>query len=120
MKRFDGRDLGKSPHIAVLGSAKLGNFVVTIPMLRLLRKKYPEAIIDFWGSEVTKDFEIALCSENQPLSWRTSWDKKYSNIENIYSTYNERIKGSGGLDLLINCDGFNAFTQSLACLFRPQ
>ena len=120
MKRFDGRNLGKVPHIAVLGSAKLGNFVVTIPMLRLLRKKYPEAIIDFWGSEVTKDFEIALCSENQPLSWRTSWDKKYSNIENIYSTYNERIKGSGGLDLLINCDGFNAFTQSLACLFRPQ
>ena len=120
MKRFDGRELGQSPHIAVLGSTKLGNFVVTIPMLRLLRRKYPEAIIDFWGSEVTKDFEISLCSEGQPLSWRASWDKKYSNIENIYSKYNERIKASGGLDLLINCDGFNAFTQSLACLFQPQ
>ena len=120
MKRFDGRDLGKSPHISVLGSAKLGNFVVTIPMLRMLRERYPDAMIDFWGSEVTKDFEIALCGSKKPLSWRTSWDKQFSNIESIYKTFNERNLEAGQLDLLINCDGFNPFTQSLACLFRPR
>ena len=27
VQRFDGRDIGQAPHIAVLGSCKLGNFV---------------------------------------------------------------------------------------------
>ena len=34
LQRYDGRDLGTGPHIAVLGSCKVGNFVVTIPLLR--------------------------------------------------------------------------------------
>ena len=51
VQRFDGRDLGRIPHIAVLGSCKLGNFVATLPLLRLLRRRYPEAQIDFWGAK---------------------------------------------------------------------
>ena len=31
VQRFDGRDLGRAPHIAVLGSCKLGNFVASLP-----------------------------------------------------------------------------------------
>ena len=60
MKRFGGEKLGKKPNITVLGSSKVGNFIITVPLLYGLRKKYPDAIIDFWGSEVTKDFEEAL------------------------------------------------------------
>ena len=75
VQRFDGRNLGDSPHIAVLGSCKLGNFVATLPLLRLLRRRYPEARIDFWGSEATADFERALCEDGQPLDWRISWDQ---------------------------------------------
>ena len=56
MQRYDGRDLGASPHIAILGSCKLGNFIVTIPMLRILRNKYPGAVIDFWGERDNKRF----------------------------------------------------------------
>ena len=67
VQRFDGRDLGKAPHIAVLGSCKLGNFVVSLPLLRLLRRRYPEAQIDFWGSEATADFERSLCGKDKPL-----------------------------------------------------
>ena len=67
VQRFDGRDLGpQAPHIAVLGSCKLGNFVASLPLLRLLRRRYPEAQIDFWGSEATADFERALCGKASP------------------------------------------------------
>ena len=120
MQRYDGRDLGASPHIAILGSCKLGNFIVTIPMLRILRDKYPGAVIDFWGSEITKDFELALCGKNQPLDWRKSWDKKYSEIKEIFNSFTDRTRRYSNYDLLINCDGFNPFTQALSCLFKPK
>ena len=120
MQRYDGRDMGTSPHIAILGSCKLGNFIVTIPMLRLIRKKYPGAVVDFWGSEITKDFELALCGENQPLNWRTSWDKEYSGMKEIFNSFTDRINKYSDYDLLINCDGFNPFTQALSSLFKPK
>ena len=120
MQRYDGRDLGASPHIAILGSCKLGKFIVTIPMLRILRNKYPGAVIDFWGSEITKDFELALCGKNQPLDWRKSWDKKYSEIKEIFNSFTDRTRRYSNYDLLINCDGFNPFTQALSCLFKPK
>lgn len=120
MQRYDGRDLGEHPHIAILGSSKLGNFIVTIPMLRILRRRYPGAIIDFWGSETTKDFEIALCGDNQPLSWRTSWDKEHSEIRRIFNSFTNRTDEFSDYDLLINCDGFNPFTQTLSSLFKPK
>ena len=78
MQRYNGKCLGSTPHIVVIGSCKVGNFVVTIPLLAEL-KKYPEAIIDFWGSEVTRDFEEYLCRHKykeigKSIDWRCSWD----------------------------------------------
>ena len=49
-----------APHIVVLGSCKVGNFVVSTPVLRGLRVRFPDAVIGFIGSEVTADFEQAL------------------------------------------------------------
>ena len=118
VQRFDGRDLGLSPHIAVLGSCKLGNFVATLPLLRLLRRRYPKAQIDFWGSEATADFEHALTGENQPLNWRISWDKPHaegineiSRLKAIANAAAKREREAGPLDLAINCDGFNPLTR---------
>ena len=126
VQRFDGRDLGRAPHIAVLGSCKLGNFVASLPLLRLLRRRYPEAQIDFWGSEATADFERALCGEGQPLNWRISWDKphtdnveKQSLIEAIANAATQRRCEAGPLDLAINCDGFNPLTQTLTSWLQP-
>ena len=126
VQRFDGRDLGKSPHIAVLGSCKLGNFVATLPLLRLLRRRYPEAQIDFWGSEATADFERALCRKGQPLDWRISWDQPHSEGANelsrlgaIANAADQRHKEAGPLDLAINCDGFNPLTQTLTSWLQP-
>ena len=94
-------------------------------MLRLLRRKYPEAVIDFWGTEATRDFEEALCGGKQPLSWRISWDKpQVSNnastrLEAISKTAAQRKKDAGPLDLVINCDGFNPLTQTLSSWLEP-
>ena len=60
MQRYSGEHLGLAPHIVVLGSCKVGNFVVSTPMLRGLRARFPDAVIGFIGSEVTADFEQAL------------------------------------------------------------
>ena len=49
VQRFDGRDLGQAPHIAVLGSCKLGNFVATLPLLRLLQTPLPKCTNRFLG-----------------------------------------------------------------------
>ena len=46
--------------------------------MRLLRRRYPEAQIDFWGSEATADFERALCGDGQPFDWRISWDRPHT------------------------------------------
>ena len=126
VQRFDGRDLGKAPHIAVLGSCKLGNFVATLPLLRLLRRRYPEAQIDFWGSEATADFERALCGDGQPLDWRISWDQPHSEgmnelnrLEAVAKSADLRHKEAGPLDLAINCDGFNPLTQTLTSWLQP-
>ena len=126
VQRFDGRDLGRTPHIAVLGSCKLGNFVASLPLLRLIRRRYPEAQIDFWGSDATADFERALCEENEPLDWRISWDQPCAEGENelsrlgaIASAAAQRKKEAGPLDLAINCDGFNPLTQTLTSWLEP-
>ena len=123
VQRFDGRDLGHAPHIAVLGSCKLGNFVASLPLLRLLRRRYPEAQIDFWGSEATADFERALCKGNEPLNWRISWDQPHTNelgrLVAIANAAAQRQKQAGPLDLAINCDGFNPLTQTLTSWLQP-
>jgi len=116
LQRFDGRDLGHHPHIAILGSSKVGNFVVTVPLLVALRKRYPGAVIDFWGSELTRDFEERL----EAIDWRTSWDRDDAGLlDALAAAARERCDGHGPIDLLVNCDGFNPVTQVLASWLRP-
>ncbi|MEB3234843.1 MAG: hypothetical protein VKM98_05405, partial [Cyanobacteriota bacterium] len=126
LQRYDGRPLGEAPHIAVLGSCKVGNFVVTIPLLRALRRRYPQATLDFWGTEATRDFEEALCGANSStsngetpaalLNWRTSWDLDTPEHFQALAT---AAAQRGAPELLINCDGFNPLTQVLASWLRP-
>ena len=84
-------------------------------MLRLLRRRYPGAQIDFWGSEATADFERALCGNEQPLNWRISWDKPNSKLEEksrIESIANAATKDMRRLVLdgnQLRC--FNSLTQ---------
>ena len=117
LERYDGRDLGQRPHLAVLGSSKVGNFVVTVPLLQALHHCYPNAVIDFWGSELTRDFEEALAM----ISWRTSWDRKDGDqFQQLAVAAQQRLEAAGEIDLLINCDGFNPVTQVLGAWLRPR
>ena len=111
-------------HIAVLGSCKVGNFVASLPV-RLLRRRYPKAQIDFWGSEATADFEQALCVEGQPSIGESPGMSPLA-TETMRSADWRRsptplaAKGGGGLiDLAINCDGFNPLTQTLTSWLQP-
>ena len=57
LQRYGGEALPDSPHIVVLGSCKVGNFVVSTPVLEGLKARFPGAVIGFVGSEITLDFK---------------------------------------------------------------
>ena len=63
VQRFDGRDLGQAAHIAVLGSCKLGNFVATLPLLRLLRRCYPRGADRLLGERGDSRFRTRTLRE---------------------------------------------------------
>ena len=116
MQRYSGEHLGSAPHIVVLGSCKVGNFVVSTPVLRGLRARFPDAVIGFIGSEVTADFESAL----PMLDWRCSWDDPIPGSGlRLQQTLAERIECHGPVQLALNLDGFNPLTCSLVPWLEP-
>ncbi len=103
MERFADQPLGDRPHLAVFSSTKVGNFVVTTPLLRGLKEKYPEATLDFYGSDVTQDFE-----EHCPyIDFRFSlYSTRDDFLPTLTRTVEERVAVAGRYDLAVNCDGF--------------
>lgn len=123
---YDGRDLGSQPHITVLTSCKVENNVVTMPLLRLLNRKYPKAQIDFWGTETTRDCEIALYGKREPHNWRISWDQPEDNdsprgrLKAITAAGIHHKRDADALNLVINYDGLNHLTQTLSSWLERQ
>ena len=116
MQRYSGEHLGSAPHIIVLGSCKVGNFVVSTPVLRGLRARFPDAVIGFIGSEVTSDFESAL----PMLDWRCSWDDPSPGSGlRLLQTLADKRECHGDVQLAINLDGFNPVTCSLVPWLDP-
>ena len=116
MKRYAGETLGEAPRVVVLGSCKVGNFVVSTPLLRGLKERWPKATVDFIGSDVTADFE-----SNCPwINWRCSWDSRDASAGfDLLETLQQRQSQCGPVELAINLDGFNPVTQVLASWLRP-
>ena len=116
MKRYSGEHLGSAPHVVALGSCKVGNFVVSTPVLRGLRTRFPDAVIGFIGSEVTSDFEQALPA----LDWRCSWDdpRPGSGLR-LQQLLAEKRDCHGPVKLALNLDGFNPLTCSLVPWLEP-
>ena len=99
MKRYSGEHLGSAPHIVVLGSCKVGNFVVSTPVLRGLRSRFPDAAIGFVGSELTVDFERALPG----LDWRCSRDDPSAGSGlRLQQTFAEQRQRYGPVQLALN------------------
>ena len=116
MQRYSGEHLGAAPHIVVLGSCKVGNFVVSTPVLRGLRARFPDGVIGFIGSEITADFERALSM----LDWRCSWDDpSVGSGLRLQQTFVEKCQRHGPVQLALNLDGFNPLTCSLVPWLEP-
>ena len=117
LQRYSGEPLGSSPHIVVLGSCKVGNFVVSTPVLQGLRSRFPDAVIGFLGSEVTADFESALTT----IDWRYSWDCSAETAGLLLQQQlADRRQQHGDVALAVNLDGFNPVTCTLVPWLRPQ
>ena len=117
IQRYAGESLGDRPHIVVLGSCKVGNFVVSTPVLRGLKKRFPDAVIGFLGSEVTADFERVL----PEIDWRASWDVSGEDAAlRLQQLLFEQRKRHGAVDLAVNLDGFNPVTCTLVPWLSPR
>lgn len=109
--------MGPRPHIAVFSSTKVGNFVVTTPLLRGLKEKYPDATLDFFGSDVTRGFEEA-CPH---IDFRFSlYGAEPDFLESLSRVVTERKRVAGGYDLAINCDEFAELNVVAVTLVRPK
>jgi len=94
---FSNQPLGQSPHIAVLGSSKVGGFIVLTPVLRGLKEKYRFCTIDYFGSSTTKSLEQV----HRDIDWRCSLE---CSSESLLKTVESRKYFYGKYDLVINCD----------------
>src|SRR5689334_17136706 len=104
MERFTDQPLGARPHIAVFGSDKVGNFVLTTPLLRGLKEKYPGATLDFFGGATTSDLEAACPYLDARFSL---YGERADYLGDLNAFVAERRASAGDYDLAINCDEFS-------------
>ena len=100
MERFADQDLGEAPRILVLGTGKLGNLVVLMPMLRGLKRRHPTSQLIYRGSERTRELEEAC-----------GW---------IDARLDPDDPLPMGVDLLINADAHEAASALLAAQVKPR
>ncbi len=99
----------------MVGSDKLGNFIVTTPLLRGLRERFPDAVIDFYGSPVNRAFEEAC----PWIDWRTDvFPPDEERASRAVDGVAARTEGQG-YALGMNCDGFNPYTTELVTRLGP-
>ncbi|MEM8676713.1 MAG: glycosyltransferase family 9 protein [Cyanobacteria bacterium P01_G01_bin.67] len=116
MKLFQNQTLKNNPHIAIFSSRKVGNFVVITPLLRGLKEKYHNCTIDFFGSEITKDFEVHC----PYIDWRFSlYTDRTDFLESIVKQIGIRRQLHGTYDLAINCDEFSELNLVMITAIRP-
>jgi ADP-heptose:LPS heptosyltransferase len=117
MQTFANQPLRPRSHIAVFSSSKVGNFVIITPLLRGLKEKYPDCTLDFFGSEITKDFETH-CSY---IDWRFSiYTERQDFLSALAQAVQQRLEIAGAYDLAINCDGFSEINLVTVTAIRPK
>ena len=106
MERFAGQPLGANAKILVLGTPKLGNFVVLTPLLRALKRNNPTCELWYRGSERTADLEEACPWIDHRLESQSNWK--------------ESTNWPAAIDLLINADAHNPASAELASRMAPR
>ncbi len=56
MRRYQGEDLAQGSRIAIIGNDTLGNYVVSTPLMTLLRSRHPGHKLDLYSGPITQDF----------------------------------------------------------------
>src|SRR5262249_51728980 len=102
------------PHLAVLFQDKIGGFVVTTPLLRGLKEKYPGATVDYFGGDRTVELEAACPYVDQRYSLYGVADA----IRDLPGFLTKREAEAGPYDLAINLD-FNPLNAVAATMMRP-
>ena len=115
MERYRDQPLGSAPHIAVLTTDKLGGFVVTTPLLRGLKERFPNSITDFFGGERTSELE----ETSKYVDWRYSLFGRQDSIAGLSRAVAQRQNVVGPYDLAINLD-FEPATAFAAALLNPR
>ncbi len=115
MERYRDQPLGPAPHIGILTSDKLGGFVVTTPLLRGLKERFPDAVVDFFGGERTYELENA----SRFVDWRYSLFGRQDSMAILPRAIAQRQDAVGPYDLAINLD-FEPATAFAATLLNPR
>ncbi|HNP88402.1 MAG TPA: hypothetical protein PKK78_19860, partial [Kouleothrix sp.] len=117
MERFTDQPLGPRPHLAVFGSDKVGNFVLTTPLLRGLKEKYPGATLDFFGGDTTRDLEEGCPSIDARFSLYGARDDYLADLQAFVAA---RRSTHGPYDLAINCDEFSELNLVVVAAVAPR
>lgn len=117
MERFTDQPLGPRPHLAVFGSDKVGNFVLTTPLLRGLKEKYPDATLDFFGGETTADLEAHCPFIDARFSLYGERPEYLAELHNFVA---DRRALAGDYDLAINCDEFSELNLVVVAAVAPR
>jgi heptosyltransferase III len=117
MERFTDQPLGERPHLAVFGSDKLGNFVLTTPLLRGLKAKYPDATLDFFGGETTRELEAGCPYVDARFSL---YGERPEYLGELYAFVASRHAVAGEYDLAINCDEFSELNLVVVAATNPR
>ncbi len=117
MERFTDQPLDPRPHIGVFGSDKVGNFVVTTPLLRGLKEKYPGCTLDFFGGETTRDLEEACPYVDARFAL---YGAREDYLGELTTFVNERRAAHGVYDLAINCDEFSELNLVVVAAVAPR
>lgn len=115
MERYKDQPLGPAPHIGILTSDKLGGFVVTTPLLRGLKERFPNAVVDFFGGERTSELEVS----SNYVDWRYSLFGRQDSMAGLPRAITHRQDAIGPYDLAINLD-FEPATAFAAALLNPR
>ena len=117
MQRFTDQPLGTRPHLAVFGSDKVGNFVLTTPLLRGLKEKYPGATLDFYGGETTCDLESGCAYVDARFSL---YGERPDYLADLNAFVAARRAAASDYDLAINCDEFSELNLVVVAAVAPR
>jgi len=116
MEIFADQPLRANAHLAIFSSSKVGNFVVVTPLLRGLKQKYPDCTLDFFGSEITVEFELHC----PYIDWRFSlYSDRADFLDTLAAAVRQRQQQAGAYDLAINCDEFSEINLVMVTAIRP-